>query len=46
MTYLYVFIGVLAFLAVRNILAVRRSAKRYADGVSRELHQPTDQRGR
>lgn len=31
MTYLYVLIGVLAFLAARNIIAVRRLAKEYAE---------------
>ena len=34
MNYLYVIIAVLTFLAVRNIIAVRRLAKAYAEGVS------------
>lgn len=36
MTYLYVLIGILAVLAARNIIAVRRLAKDYAEGVARD----------
>lgn len=38
MTYLYVLIGVLAFLAARNIIAVRRLAKEYAETGAQGQH--------
>lgn len=41
MTYLYVLIGVLAFLAARNIIAVRRLAKEFAEAEPQGQNQQT-----
>lgn len=43
MTYLYVLIGVLAFMAARNVLAVRRLTKQYAQAIAREQNDNTIQ---
>lgn len=42
MTLLYIIIGVLALMATRNIIAVRRSAKEYANILARKPDQQSE----